>query len=120
MQQAMGNSHAMELEAQWNDLFLLMLAFSVFIILKFSNHMTCFSTAKKNIQGIKFIFITKHELTKTQESSEDRFPKAIPGTRSYHEFISLSENSIAMKYCSKDQEVATTFSFSMKIKPVML
>ena len=82
--------------------------------------MTCFSTAKKNIQGIKFIFITKHELTKTQESSEDRFPKVISGTRSYHEFIPLSENSIAMKYCSKDQEVATTFSFSMKIKPVML
>ena len=43
-----------------------------------------FQYCKKNIQGIKFIFITKHELTKTQESSEDRFPKAIPGTRSYH------------------------------------
>ena len=35
----------------------------------------------------------------------------IPGTRSYHEFIPLSENTTAMKYCSKDQEVATTFSF---------
>ena len=72
-----------------------------------------FQYCKKNTQGIKFIFITKHELAKTQESSEDRFPKAItiPGTRSYHEFIPLSENTTAMKYCSKDQEVATTFSF---------
>ena len=76
--------------------------------------MTCFSTAKKKkkIQGIKFIFITKDELTKKQESLEDRFAKAItiPVTRSYHGFIPLNENNIAMKYCSKDQEVATTFS----------
>ena len=67
---------------------------------------------KKN-QGIKFIFIRKDELTKTQEPLEDRFAKAmtIPGTRRYHEFIPLNKNTIAMKYCSKDQEVATTFSF---------
>ena len=83
--------------------------------------MTCFSTAKKNkktIQGIKFIFIAKDELTKTQESLEDRFAKAItiPGTKSYHESIPLSENTIAIKYCSKDQEVATTFSFLNKDK----
>ena len=32
----------------------------------------------------------------------------ILGTRSYHEFIPLSENTIAVKYCRKDQEVATT------------
>ena len=82
--------------------------------------MSYFSTAKKKKKkkikknkGIKFIFITKDELTKTQESLEDRFAKAmtIPGTRSYHEFIPLNKNTIAMKYCSKDQEVATTFSF---------
>ena len=79
--------------------------------------MTCFSTAK-TIQGIKFIFITKDELTKTQESLGDRFAKAItiPGTKNYHEFIPLSENTIAMKYCSNDQEVATTFSFSNEDK----
>ena len=48
-----------------------------------------------------------------QESLEGRFAKAItiPGNRSYHEFIPSSENTIAMIYCSKDQEVATTFSF---------
>ena len=52
-------------------------------------------------------------MTKTRESLGDRFTKVIivPGTKSYHEFIPLSENTIAMKYCSKDQEVATTFSF---------
>ena len=74
LQQAMENSHAMELEVHWNDLFL-MLAFSVLIILKFSTHMACLSTEKKKkkIQGIKFIFITKDELTKTWESLEDRF-----------------------------------------------
>ena len=72
-----------------------------------------FQYCKKNIQGIKFIFITQDEWTKTQESLEDIFTKAItiPGTRSYHEFIPLSENTTAMKYCSKDQEVATTFFF---------
>ena len=53
-------------------------------------------------------------MTKTRESLEDRFTKAIiiPGTRSYHEFIQFSENTIAMKYCSKDEEVVTNFSFS--------
>ena len=72
-----------------------------------------FQCCKINIQGIKFFFITKDELTKTQESLDDRFATAItiPGTMSYHEFIPLSENTIATKYCSKDQEVATTFSF---------
>ena len=57
-------------------------------------------------------------MTETQESLEDRFAKTItfPGTRSYHEFIPLSENTSAMKYCSKDQEVATTFSFSNEDK----
>ena len=71
------------------------------------------SVLQKNIQGIKFIFIIKDELTKTRESLEDRFAKAItiPGARSYHEFIPISENTTAMKYCSKDQEVATTFFF---------
>ena len=94
-----------------------MLAFSVLIIVKFSIHMTCFSTVK-TIQGIKFIFITKDELTKTQESLGDRFAKAItiPNTKNYHEFIPLRENTIAMKYCSNDQEVATTFSFSNEDK----
>ena len=79
--------------------------------------MTCFSTVK-TIQGVKFIFITKDELTKTQESLGDRFAKAItiPSTKNYHEFIPLSENTIAMKYCSNDQEVATTFSFSNEDK----
>ena len=54
-----------------------MLAFSVVIILKFSIHIACFSTAKKNIEGIKFIFITKDELTKTQESLEDRLQRQL-------------------------------------------
>ena len=67
-----------------------------------------FHYCKNNIQGIKFIFITKDELIKTRESLEGRFTNAvtIPVTRSYHEFIPHSENTIAMKYCSKDQEVA--------------
>ena len=49
------------------------------------------SVLQKSIQGNKFFFITKDELTKTRESLEDRFTKAItiPGTRSYHEFILL-------------------------------
>ena len=57
-------------------------------------------------------------MIKTQESLEDRFAKAItiPGTRSFHEFIAPNENTIAMKYCCKDQEVATTFSFSNEDK----
>ena len=32
---------------------------------------------KKNIEGIKFIFITKDELTKTQESLEDRLQRQL-------------------------------------------
>ena len=57
-------------------------------------------------------------MTKTREYVEHRFKKAIgiPGTRSYHEFIPLSESNIAMSYCSKDQELATTFSFLNKDK----
>ena len=77
-----------------------------------------FQYCENSIQVIKFILTTKYELTKTQESWEDRFAKVITisGTRSYHEFIPLSENTIVMKYCSKDQEVATTFSFSNEHK----
>ena len=77
-----------------------------------------FQYCENNIQGIIFIFITKDEMNKTRESLEDRFAKAItiPSTREYHEFIPLSENTTAMKYCSKDQEVATTFSFSNEDK----
>ena len=39
-------------------------------------------------------------MIKTHKSLEDRFAKetTIPGTRSYHEFIPISENTIAMKY----------------------
>ena len=57
-------------------------------------------------------------MTETRESLEDRFAKAItiPGNRSYHEFIPSSENTIAMKYCRKDQDVATTFSILNKYK----
>ena len=57
-------------------------------------------------------------MTKTPEYVEHRFTKAfaIPGTRSYHEFMPHSENNIGMNYCSKDQELATTFSFLNKDK----
>ena len=50
-----------------------------------------FQCCENNIQGIKFIFITKDEMNKTRESSENRFAKAItiPSTRKYHEFIPL-------------------------------
>ena len=34
----------------------------------------------------------------------------------YHEFIPLSGNTTAMKYCSNGQEVATTFSLSNEDK----
>ena len=73
-----------------------------------------FQYCKNNIQGIKFIFITKDELIKTREPLKDKFAKTvtIPGTRSYYEFLPLGENTVAMKYCSKYQEVPTTFSFS--------
>ena len=57
-------------------------------------------------------------MIKTWECFVDRFAKAvtISGTNSYHEFIPHSENNIAMKYWSKNQEVATTFSFSNEDK----
>ena len=70
---------------------------------------------KNNIQGI---FITKDELIKIQGSLKYRCAKVITvlGTRSYHEFIPLSENTIALKYSRKDQEVATTLFFSNEEK----
>ena len=73
-----------------------------------------FEYCQNYIKGIKFIFISKDVLVQTRESLVERFTKAvtIPGTRSYHEFIPISKNSISMKYCSEDKEVATTFSFS--------
>ena len=54
LQQAMGNSHAMEYEVQLNDLFL-MLAFSLLIILKFLIHMICFSAEKKKKKKFKVL-----------------------------------------------------------------
>ena len=77
-----------------------------------------FLIIKQRVPGVEFIYITKDVLVETRKSLEERFSNAvtIPGSRSFHEFIPLTENTIAMKYCSKDEEVATTFSFSHEMK----
>ena len=67
-----------------------------------------------NTPGIDFHFISKEKLDETRARLIERFNKAvtIPGTRSFHEFQPLSQNTICMKYCSEDEEFATRFSFA--------
>ena len=54
------------------------------------------------IEGIKFILVKKEEVDEARRSLTTRFKNTstVPGTRSFHQFISLVRDKIAMKQCN--------------------
>ena len=69
---------------------------------------------KENIKDIEFFFISKDSMVKVREQQIKRFAhgSTIPGTRSFHQFVPLSDKKIALKYTSDDRDFAGTFSFA--------
>lgn len=67
------------------------------------------------IENIKFILVNKETMIDARQKLEERFSKAktVPGTRSFHHFEPKSEDSIATKRVSFDEQYCTVFNFSL-------
>ena len=64
-----------------------------------------FENCELNIKGIKFLKVTKIDMTPIRPILYTRFEsgKTIPGTRSYHNFSPLSEGEVSYKRDSDDE-----------------
>jgi hypothetical protein len=73
-----------------------------------------FNYCSENIEGIKFIYITKETLKEARNALSGRFEKTttVPGTRSFHEFIPVDEKTVEVKYCSEDVIPCSTHHFN--------
>ena len=65
-----------------------------------------FDFRQQSIKEIDFFFISTSDALLDVPMLEDRFKnvQTLPGTRSFHEFIPISERQIAAKRCSDDEE----------------
>ena len=72
-----------------------------------------FEFGNLEIKGVKFVHLTSKELDITHAKLKDRYAlaKTIPGTRSMHQFILLSEQSINAKRVSEDDKFYLKFDF---------
>ena len=72
------------------------------------------------IKNITFIGIDKEQMIDVRKNLIARFNKGktIPGTRSYHHFISTSQSAISFKKTSKDNEVTGNFAFFKDVNDV--
>ena len=81
-----------------------------------------FEYCKSAIEGINFILVEKEEVEEVRRSLTMRFKNesTVPGTRSFHQFIPLTRDKIAMKQCSKDEnyDLIHDFSIGAEEKPV--
>ena len=77
-----------------------------------------FEYCKSAIEGIKFILIEKEEVEEARRSLTIRFENAstVPGTRSFHQFIPLERDKIAMKQCSEDENYDLIYDFSTGVE----
>ena len=78
--------------------------------------LTCtvmFNFCKDNIEEINFIYLLKNEVDATWAKFAKRFDniRTIPGTRSFHKFISITPNEIGVKFCSENQDICQTHNF---------
>ena len=73
-----------------------------------------FDFCKSNIEGIQFFFLPKSILTtaKVELAKRINYGSTIPGTRSFHHFIPVSENAIGYKRTSEDSLLAVVHHFS--------
>ena len=67
------------------------------------------------IKGINFSFLKNQEICKIWVNMEERYKRAdtVPGTRSFHQFIPISDSIIGAKYVSDDQYHAVQFVFNI-------
>ena len=77
---------------------------------------TMFEYCKSAIEGIKSILIEKEEVEEARRSLTIRFENAstVPGTRSFHQFIPLERDKIAMKQCSEDENYDLIYDLGLK------
>ena len=83
--------------------------------------MAVFHYCKESVQGINVLLITTEEMEVAREQLKERFSSVttLPGTRSFHHFVPLSESVMAAKRVSEDQVYAIEFDLirGMKSKP---
>ena len=74
-----------------------------------------FEYCKSAIEGIKLILVEKEEVEEVRRSLTMRFENAssVLGTRSFHQFIPLSRDKIAMTQCSEDENYDLIYDFSI-------
>lgn len=74
-----------------------------------------FTFCTKQIPGITFIYVGKDEMDQLRKNHQNRYElinQAIPGTRSFHQFIPISSIEIGAKRCSTDVDFAIRHKFS--------
>ena len=74
-----------------------------------------FEYCKSAIEAIKFILVEKEKVEEVRRSLTMRFENAstVPGTRSFHQFIPLARDKIAIKQCSEDKNYDLIYDFSI-------
>jgi hypothetical protein len=75
-----------------------------------------FEFCKSRIPNIIFKFVPKEDMNQLRTLHADRYngiEQAIPGTRSYHQFLPLSSDRIGCKRCSDDDEFACVHDFKL-------
>ncbi|XP_065682048.1 uncharacterized protein LOC124811538 [Hydra vulgaris] len=74
---------------------------------------TMYKYCNENIEGINFIYISSEDLTLVRTALKERLDTAntIPGTRSYHQFVSLGHQKVGTKLCSVDEKFALVHDF---------
>lgn len=72
------------------------------------------SFCETKIEGIQFWLIKKNTLLEACQQLEGCFSRAktVPGTRSFHPFVPISEDALGTKRISNDENFCTIFKFS--------
>ena len=76
-----------------------------------------FEFCVEEIKGIDFLFLKNQEIGNIRVNMEERYKRAdtVPGTRSFHQFIPISDSIIGAKYVSDDQYYAIQFDFNIVV-----
>ena len=69
----------------------------------------------EQIKGIDFLFLKNQEIGNVRVNMEERYKRTdtVPGTRSFHQFIPISDSIIDAKYVSDVQYYAIQFDFNI-------
>ena len=69
----------------------------------------------EEIKGIDFVLLKNQDTGNTRVNAEERCKRVdtVPGTRSFHQSIPISDSVIGAKYISDDQYYAVQFDFNI-------